>query len=284
MSDVEAACTSAKFVCSAAVNTREFPAFVLEQENVNVRQGSGVDEFRKILRRRRDASCGELVFAQWNMDLYQHSDPFPLDVWSLSPSTTGVASCIARMAQRAQGLAPARRAMEVGANEGSVALWVRAGSARILLGADLEEPGQSDRGWSAVIDGRPNRWLENGSASAFKVSHHGSADARHERIWTELLEAEPLAVVAPYQRGANPPPTSAERRWIHDRTTIAFTTIARLSDGRRKRGKEIERQLRGVDKRLVVRRSFGHIRARTSGIERSTWEVETFGDAGPLPI
>ncbi|MFN0154160.1 MAG: MBL fold metallo-hydrolase [Gaiella sp.] len=280
--EVDQACTNAKFVCSAAMNRRDFNAHVLEQEHANIRQGSGVDEARKIIRRRA-ASGASPEWAQWNLDLFSDPAPFAFDVWSLSPSPEAVRRGLTMLAYRASGLAPARRSVDVGPNECSVALWVRAGAARILLGGDLAEPGAENRGWSAVLGGTPKRWLEDGPATLFKVSHHGSDDARHEGIWTDLLDGRVVSALTPYRRGLHPPPTDEQRAWIHARTTEAHTTTAKARSTRRRgRPREVERLLRASGRNLQVDRTYGHVRARTSA-DRVAWSVEYFGDAGRLP-
>jgi hypothetical protein len=273
--------TDAEFWCSAALNDRDMPAFLLEQGEARIRQGSGVDELRMILIDRIDAKAGAPNWAQWNVDLHANVDPFDLDVWSLSPSAEAVGRGISALVYRAKGVEPSRRVVDVGPNEGSVVLWVRAGAAAALLGADLEEPGAPNRGWSAILGGQPKRWLEPGSASLFKVAHHGSSDARNDAIWTDLLERDPVALLTPHRRGANPPPTDEGRAWINARTSRAHTTVVNPGTSRRRRRPEVERHLRAIGKRLAVPRGFGHLRARTNAMAVA-WTVDYFGGAGPL--
>ena len=105
-------------------------------------------------------------------------------------------------------------------NEVSVAMWVRIRETDILLGADLEESGQTGRGWIAVLDSseRPQ-----GRAAVFKVAHHGSITGHHDRIWTELLVDAPVAILTPWNRGSKLP-TSADCSRIIDLTPNAYVT------------------------------------------------------------
>jgi hypothetical protein len=254
---------------------------VLDQEHANIAGGSGVDEFREILRDRAERDMGSPEWGMWNKDLLADATPFELDVWALSPSADAIGRGISMLVHRALGVDPMRRALDVGPNEGSVALWVRAGEVRCLLGADLEESGGERRGWTAILDGSPRRWLAGGKASLFKVAHHGSANARHDRIWTELLGDESIAVVTSYSRGKNPPPNSAERAWIRARAGSAWITTHKSV--RRRRDREVERQVQAAGKRLRVSRGFGHIRARASASGSGGWSIDLFGDAVPLP-
>jgi hypothetical protein len=51
------------------------------------------------------------------------------------------------------------------------------GDIALLLGADLEETGEEDTGWSVIVASteRPH-----GKASIFKIPHHGSETAHHD--------------------------------------------------------------------------------------------------------
>ena len=63
-----------------------------------------------------------------------------------------------------------------------------------LLGADLLT-GPAGCGWEAVLASfQPGRLAE-----VFKVPHHGSHTAQHDRVWSDLLAPEPIAILAPYR-------------------------------------------------------------------------------------
>src|SRR5262249_47658562 len=87
-------------------------------------------------------------------------------------------------------------------NELSDALWVQVSSFIILLGAELEEHGEIERGWSAVIASR-NR--PTGQADLFKIAHHESETGHHDDIWKVLLHPQPIAVLTPWNRGSKLP-------------------------------------------------------------------------------
>jgi hypothetical protein len=102
----------------------------------------------------------------------------------------------------------------------SIATLVSIRGTDILLGADLEEHGQVQRGWTAVIasENRPQR-----KADIFKVAHHGGESAHHDRIWTELLVDAPFAVLTPWNRGSKLPQASDVARILRN-TQKAFAT------------------------------------------------------------
>src|SRR5256885_1503155 len=91
-----------------------------------------------------------------------------------------------------------RVALHLPAAAGASALIV--GDCHILLGADLEEPGDARLGWSAVVSnpGRPDL-----HSSVFKIPHHGSITAHHDDTWQQLITRSPYAAVTPYRLGNN---------------------------------------------------------------------------------
>ncbi|TFZ00675.1 MBL fold metallo-hydrolase [Ramlibacter henchirensis] len=124
------------------------------------------------------------------------------ELWSLSPS----AAMIVKSQQDIAALFPAtwsikKAAAESRPNHIAVAMHLRAGNHSIILGSDLEEEGDPQTGWSAVIASTakpPQR------GSLYKVAHHGSETGHHGGIWTSLLSARPVAVLSPFSRSHLP--------------------------------------------------------------------------------
>lgn len=116
-------------------------------------------------------------FALGGMRLYQRnlvngSVSLPVEMWALSPSQ--YENLIAKQnlgALIVSQTRPEARIPDRNPNHGSVASVVMVGNCHILLGADLEEPGDTRLGWSAV---RSNPGRPNLHCSIFKIPHHGS--------------------------------------------------------------------------------------------------------------
>lgn len=122
------------------------------------------------------------------------------------------------------------------ANFLSVALSMVFGSRRILLAGDVEcARGGRDGGWGGVM-----RELADPSTTrvdlgllrdldVIKVAHHGSHGAVHPPAWREHCSggSNPLAIVAPFNRGRNPPPTELGLRLIRQNCKrLAFTSTS----------------------------------------------------------
>ena len=141
----------------------------------------------------------------------------------------------------------------------SIALWVETDTHRALLGADLEA--HPDFGWSVAIDETANLRLED-KALLLKVPHHGSPDADEPRVWTELLDPNPDAVLTPYGPSRRPREEDIQR-------LAAQAATVRVVAGSGWRGRNSEALLRaaiptaGFDARTSV--GFAHYVAEGEG-------------------
>jgi hypothetical protein len=138
-------------------------------------------------------------FALGGMRLYQRnlvngSVSLPVEMWALSPSQ--YENLIAKQnlgALIVSQTRPEARIPDRNPNHGSVASVVMVGNCHILLGADLEEPGDTRLGWSAV---RSNPGRPNLHCSIFKIPHHGSITAHDDTTWQQLVVPAPYAAVS----------------------------------------------------------------------------------------
>jgi hypothetical protein len=280
------ACKQATFCCSSAVRTGEFLVLTETQGARAMMTQSGFSEFSEvlsILKRRRVSGqrFPSPVLAIEGRPLWARSpadDSLSARLTALSPSDAGVI-----LAQRALSeLVPRsgqakRRVRSPSPNRASVVLELQVGSIRALLGADLEKTADPTTGWVPILDGihRPAR-----CASAFKVPHHGSEDADEPRVWEELLDAQPFAILTPFTQGDIALPRPADRRRLVGRTH-AYTTSAQPRR-RRRYSAAVERTLR--ESGIVVYEAdqpMGHVRLR-QGEKGPGWTVELFGPASRL--
>jgi len=93
---------------------------------------------------------------------------------------------------------PARKCVVASPNDRSVVLLVEVGCHKAILGADLEASPDGRKGWLNILDA--SMAVKGKRASLFKISHHGSENAYHERIWLELLQEKPVAKLTPWNR------------------------------------------------------------------------------------
>ena len=145
----------------------------------------------------------------------------------------------------------------------SVVLHLETPSGCVLLGADLEKAPERF-GWDAVL-AEPSH-VHLSAADIVKVPHHGSAGADHAPMWERLVEAEPVMMVAPFERGSIKLPTQQDSARLCGRGQLyqaAPTSAQWLNEF----GFTVERP-----------RRTGVIRARRRAGE-ARWRITHFGSA-----
>lgn len=266
--------------CSAATTSEEFFALIEQDVHFIPLRHAVYKEFNRIfdlMRERRTGSPGyTYTWALETRELWarSHSDSIPpARVWALSPSDLAVTRSKQAFASLAAAAGETPSIPQHDPNELAVAVWVEVGDIRMLLGSDLTT-GPQGCGWKRVISAALTRGQK---ASVYKVAHHGDPKADYPLIWTELLEGQPIAIVAPFRPSNRPKPedlarlcqrtsatyiTAKPRRGVS--TGAARTTAALLST--------LASNVREPDQHA------GHVRLRRSA-GSPTWEVEVFPPA-----
>lgn len=198
-------------------------------------------------------------------------------VTALSPLPAAFAQFIAHLTQhRAQPDEPVNHAPELRPNTAAVAIHFDFGDEALLLGADLEEcPGL---GWSAVV---ADSWSgRRRPATAYKVAHHGSRTGDCPRIWTTLLQSQPVACLTPYTLAGRRLPTEGDKVRIRANTPHAY-----ISSGASRRPEMDARVLKRLGdlcrNMSKADPAFGAVRLRKPG-GATAWNVELFGAARAL--
>lgn len=186
----------------------------------------------------------------------------------MSPSDNAVTRSLVALRETRGAPHQTRRTRAVDPNELAVALWVEAEGKRVLLGADLLA-GPDGCGWGAIL----STIHESGRASVFKVPHHGAPNAHHENVWVELLEEDPVVLLAPFRAGVTRRPSQVDIDRICGLTSRAFITASPAVPARSK----AVRRSAGVLSQLArdVRDPWGksgHVRAR-SRAGSSSWTI-----------
>jgi len=290
VSGVLGAATQAKFFCSAALKQREFAELVAASEKVMLKSTTattGTSEFSSVLntllarRKARQRTSG--VGPEWAMEntlIYRRAVSGGVPACEIS----GLAPSSASLTRSARGIASLlpvageakRVAVNVDPNETSVVLAVRVGKALAILGGDLETGADPTTGWNAVVACPSAQGLK---AQAFKVPHHGSQNAHHDEVWSDLLEPQPHAILTPYATGRKFLPSPADVARMKSLTPNVYLASRPAPTAAAPLGKAVERTIREVAKsfRLRVGR-MGHVRLRmpaSTGVPT----VELFGAA-----
>ena len=273
MSRLVECCPEAAFCCASTFLRKELLALVgaLEARHFS-KLGSGVRElyqvFSLLAKRRRKP-----LYALANRVIFQEG---ACTLSSLSPND----SVFQRFLSSVENLIPSEgenktRIQDISPNEASVALWVDAGEFALLLGADLEKGG-----WTTILadQARPAA-----KASVFKVPHHGSKNADHPDVWMQMLESEPIAVLAPWRKGSRFLPKGTDCERILAATSNAYISSGKIPSLPRRPKHEIrvvEKTMResGVSFRPLVSHA-SSVRLRHPLGSKASWSVELLGNA-----
>lgn len=286
LSDVVRICENARFACPLAFRKEEFIGAV-SRFNVNngIAGGSGVQELWKIYhlmvegRRPKLASAGMELLSISGQEL-GHGQPVKID--ALSPSDHQVDKFLLEIAQDLPQFKMTKfRAVSRTPNESALVILVQIGPVAILLGADLEEEGDPNVGWSAVIR---DRGVFQPKAAVYKVAHHGSITAHHDQIWTELLIETPFALLTPWNRAKGLPTGEDIKRLVELTEKGYITAVPKQAISKVKRDPAVERTIQETvgGKLRRAQPSFGTLRLRTIENDHSQWHVELSDTASPL--
>jgi hypothetical protein len=285
LAEVVRRCASARFAYSGALRTPEFFVLVESPGLGTERVTSGVQEFADILAllRERQAASGSsgglLRIAVEEVNLHSSATCV---IRALSPSEATIQQAMKAIADLIpEYKATHKRVSSPTPNLASVAVWVDGGTASALLGADLERDARDDKGWGAVLALQP---AANGRAKLAKLPHHGSASGHDQRMWDQLLDQQPEAMLTPWNRGLKPLPTEDDRRRICELAPAAV--IAGKGPSRPANySPAVERTLREAGAtRLTATGRTGHVRARSSPSDSGTWRIERVREAQPLCV
>ncbi|KAF0165944.1 MAG: hypothetical protein FD157_1120 [Rhodocyclaceae bacterium] len=288
LSELVEQCQSASLVFSHALANDEFQCIVglysthqvsFDNEKSGVREmGRSLDT---LLKRKyaTPASYRPPVRTQADSRIFRRDD---CEVIALSPSPESIQMAMEEMASAwhaleaeargGRGPRPARSGFPCPQrNHNAVALWVKWGERRILLGADLEEHGNRLLGWQAVLSCNQ---FPDGHARVFKIPHHGSPNGDYEHIWQDIVvNDDAYALLTAYNRGRTPRPSLDDIERIRQHTNeIYYTSLPRKTANRYDR--TVERTIKGiVRRRRGLGPTPGHIQMRWDAVGNISVEV-----------
>jgi hypothetical protein len=269
-------CESAGLVFSSALASDEFrcllATFSGRQIGFDVEK-SGVREMARSLtilldRRQAGVSYHPPVKTIADHRIFRRDD---CEVFSLSPSPEAINEATAEAAALwcaleeeaagGDGPRPSRAGIPCPErNHNAVALWLKWGGRRILLGADLEERGDPRLGWQAVLSCTQ---FPDSRAQAVKVAHHGSPNGDYAPVWNGIVvQSDPHAVLTAYNRGQTPRPSPEDIERIRGYTNrIYYTSLPQSTANQYSR--TVERTINGVTRRRrALTRTPGHVQLR----------------------
>ncbi len=234
LSELFDVCKSADFLMSEALTKREF--ITLTQtigKNAKIEGTSGLEEMYRIfsiLDRERDGSSKRKmkvpIRACENKCVWVSPTDPRIRLTSLSPSSYSIfqsdhelADLIPKEKEPKRWIFPKIKNQ----NHVAVALWFEIADMTLLLGSDLEDDNNANRGWTAIVN---SNCKPPGKANIYKIPHHGSETGDLNRVWEEMLIDAPCAVCSPFNRGKTLPSVDDIQR-IGGYTPNAFITSVR---------------------------------------------------------
>ena len=281
ISEVFRRATNAQFVCSSAMASREFEAVLSQwRPKSTIPGGSGLDELDRVTdilaKRAADTKYPTPECARAGLVLWERQKPIPAEVRALSPSHAADLAAIAGLAGvRDSDRGERRRLPHIEGNHTSVVMSVRVGTASVLLGADLQVRADRNLGWYAVVD----RTKNNTRHEAYKIPHHGSANADDNEIWDRLLIKEPLTMLTPFCRAGVLLPTCNDAERILARSMRSYLTAPATKKRYRTRDYVVQKTIDEIAlESYAIPNGFGHVRLRKEP-NGNNWEVCCFGTA-----
>jgi hypothetical protein len=277
-------CESAQFVCAYGLQESHFMSLIELYRRFFGPGGSGVDEFTKVIRvlknRRKTSSVIGPEFAGAGTIIFESNTDVDLLIKALAPSSPAVAASIARFANHLLPKEGQKRSRvpSLGPNDLALAITLRIGGIRILLGADLEEDGREGIGWRQVVSRFAH--IDKGH-EGIKIPHHGSITGHSDDLWSQMLIPQPWAVVTPYSRTKPPLPTPSDIDRIRSLSSSLFVTAQKHMSQSNHSNPAVRKQI--AEMNVVISEepaAQGLVRLRKKVTDPSSeWTVELFGDA-----
>ena len=268
----------ARFCSSSALTNSEFLTTVVAyEERHNIAGGSGVSELSKVLEILKSRSGSSPVRAAPGRTIMSLPASGALPervVRTLSPSDKQFDLFLAQVgALIPKPFVTKTRIPDQSPNDISIAIHVSIGDQAFLLGADLEECGDAELGWSAIVND-----LERPKAQAhvFKIPHHGSQNGHCDDVWMQMLVKNPISIVTPWNRNKGLP-TAADVKRISEFTQAAYCTSSSFSSRQKPtRPYSVEKQIRETVGHIrPAQHATGWVRVRNGGAKNpSMWSID----------
>jgi hypothetical protein len=277
-------CKAAGFACSMALSCEEWGTLVEIYRGYLQAGGSGVDELGRVMRELKRRATQREVFAPSfcvaGRSLYERRGTLPARIVSLAPSDAAIVTMQTRMRNELIPQAKGRRLRVpvLAENDSAVVLAVSAGTASVLLGADLEERKRPGLGWQVILDAHPSDGERFGG---FKIPHHGSETGHHPDTWGRLMHPDAWAAVTPFNRLRDPLPKPADCARILETTKDAYITAPPGLGKFKHREPAVQKTMQEATLAIGAEPGKqGHIRFRKmAGADSAQWSVELFGHA-----
>ncbi len=265
-------CESATlYVPSAMLSEEALHLVALFRRDVFSDSDQEIKEYRDIVHYLRETGDQKRFERVNSSFLFFDDRSLNIRMVALSPSEVACTQSIVRLQEERPKPGERRKRLVAPMDENlnAVALHFSFGGFSVLLGSDLEETdsGNINTGWSAVIDRNLKGKLSLGSASLFKIPHHGSKNGHHTQIWSDFFKEKPVSITTPFLTHRLPKMSDIERiTELSSKFIITKNPDPKFKPKKKTKSKVmVERWIKQkVSQRCVVNDQMGHIQIRAS--------------------
>lgn len=268
-------CPRAEFVCPAALRSKEFFTLIAAYANGATTIQSGIKEMANTLK--LVVQRGTTVrLASENTLLLRRSG---CQLWALSPSAASTLHAMAHLATRIPQPMQSKGAVPPPTpNHLSVALLAQLPDTAILVGGDVLQFSDRNRGWLRIAD--LHAQSNHPASDIVKIPHHGSSGADSDDMWDRLLRVRPIATLTPFCRGNVSLPTPNDAARICGRASEAYSTAHAHQARPSRRPRAVEKTIADVLRnRRLWSPKFGRVTLRSEASQPRTWSVQLSGSA-----
>ena len=280
LNEIISTCKNAEFICSSAVQEKEFLALASLYKDRTMMKMSGIDEFNKILdtikQRKQNIKLAISDRLLLKTKLKIKRKKVPVEIYSLSPSDKSKILAIREVEKFLNPKIKTKlRIPSINPNHFAVVILVIIGNVNILLGSDIQDSGDVKTGWFAILD---SQIIKNKKADIFKIPHHGSKNADNENVWEKLIIENPISVLTPFNR--IPLPTKEDvKRIIRNSPESYITANPYKRKKLKRRNSAVKKTIESItDDLWIVNPDYGQVILRR-GIDEPNWEVKLVGEA-----
>jgi len=282
MASIIKECTAAKLNCSSAYFSREFLKLVnLNNQISMLHTDTGLSEFERIMCLLRETNrklhhaaqdrllAKEIVATGVNFEFY-----------AVSPSDSSISNFLNWVTTNFPVEKETERKIPApSGNEAAIVNLVSINDNHILLGADMLEYRDKDRGWNAIL--KSVAFLHK-KVCFLKIPHHGGQSGHNQELWESRIDDDAVCILTPWSRNEGLPSHEDINRICALQDQVYATAKVRLSK-KYKRDHAVSKLIRKTASGMrVASTSSGYIRSRRNIDFSTPWEIVLNGEACQL--
>ncbi len=275
-------CVNAKFVFSRIIDLKKF-LFLCNLDSKKASKGgvTSTEEFIKCIEIVKSRG-GNYFTAEADKKIFRSIDKvnnLEFELYALSPSPKVIENFTGEISSLITEFGESNSAIVYKSpNEKSVALLLKFGDNRVILGADLEIGRNDEEGWKHIIVN--SLVCDEHRSSIFKIPHHGSENGYHKDVFVKLINDDVILKIAPFAR-YNLPSDDMISIYFNHSSQLYLTSNNLVSKKPKNRDKRIAKIAEMTCKSLKeVKFNYGIIQSRINyANDPANWVTQIDGTA-----